>query len=158
VSKFWNDFKEFALRGNVVDLAVGIIIGSAFTTIVNSLVDDIIMPPIGLLVGGDEFSDLYMVIKQGSTPGPYPSLADAQAAGAATINYGIFINNVVVFFIVALAVFVLIRGMNRLYLSKQSGEQEEETTKTCPFCKQAIPIEAIRCPFCTSELQIAPAT
>jgi large conductance mechanosensitive channel len=155
----WKDFKEFALRGNVIDLAIGIIIGSAFTTIVQSLVNDIIMPPIGLLLGGVEFSDFYWLLQQGQSPGPYATLEDAQAAGAVTINYGLFINNVIVFLIVALATFLIVRSMNRLYATTQRGKLEEEeeapTTKACDYCKEMIPIEAVRCPHCTSHLEAA---
>jgi large conductance mechanosensitive channel len=154
----WKEFREFALRGSVVDLAIGIIIGSAFTTIINSLVNDILMPPIGLLLGGVDFSDLLVVLQQGAPAGPYPSLAAAQAAGAVTLNYGLFINNIIVFLIVAFATFLLVRGMNRLYLDKQRGEVDEEpTTKTCPYCAETIPVMASRCPRCTSQLEAAPA-
>lgn len=152
----WNDLKEFALRGNVVDLAIGIIIGSAFTTIVRSLVDDILMPAIGLLLGDVNFADLFILLEPGDPTGPYTTLEAAQAAGAVTINYGIFINNVITFLIVALVTFFLVRGMNRLYLASQEGEQpkeEEPTTKTCPYCQETIPIKATRCPQCTSQLE-----
>lgn len=154
----WNDFKEFALRGNVVDLAIGIIIGSAFTTIVKSLVDDVIMPPIGLLLGNVNFADFYWVIKPGNTPGPYGPLANAQEAGAVTINYGVFINNLIAFLIVAIVTFLIVRGMNQLYMASQRSEGQEEaapTTKSCNYCKETIPVEAIRCPFCTSHLETA---
>jgi large conductance mechanosensitive channel len=156
----WKDFKDFALRGNVVDLAIGIIIGSAFTTIVKSLVDDVIMPPIGLLLGNVNFADLYLVIKAGETPGPYGPLANAQAAGAVTINYGVFINNLIAFLIVAIVTFLIVRGMNRLYMASQSSEEQPEaapTTKSCDYCKETIPVEAIRCPYCTSHLEVAAA-
>jgi large conductance mechanosensitive channel len=148
----WKEFKEFAVRGNVVDMAVGIIIGAAFGTIVKSLVSDIIMPPIGLLLGNVDFSNLYAVLKQGTVAGPYASLADAQAAGAVTINYGAFINTIISFIIIAFAVFLLIRSINRLKRKKEEPAAEP-TTKTCPFCQSAIPIKATRCPFCTSELK-----
>jgi large conductance mechanosensitive channel len=144
------DFKEFAMRGNVVDMAVGIIIGGAFGTIVKSLVDDILMPPIGLLLGGVDFSNLFFVLKQGSKPGPYATLAEAKAAGAVSINFGVFLNNVISFLIVGFAVFLLIRGINAL------RRQEEATpvanTKECPYCTSAIPIKASRCPHCTSQV------
>ncbi|MBN1995425.1 MAG: large conductance mechanosensitive channel protein MscL [Anaerolineae bacterium] len=145
------EFKEFALRGNVVDMAVGIIIGAAFGTIVKSLVDDIIMPPIGLLLGGVDFNNLYILLKAGTPPSPYPSLAEAQAAGAVTINYGLFINAVVSFLIVAWVVFLLIRGINRLQ-RKEEAPPAEPTTKECGYCHSTIPIKATRCPYCTSEL------
>jgi large conductance mechanosensitive channel len=146
------EFREFAMRGNVVDMAVGIIIGAAFGTIVKSLVSDVIMPPIGLLLGNVDFSNLFVVLKQGATAGPYASLADAQAAGAVSINYGAFINTVISFIIVAFAVFLVIRGINRMKRQKEEPVAEP-TTKTCPFCQSSIPIKATRCPFCTSQLK-----
>jgi large conductance mechanosensitive channel len=146
------EVKEFAMRGNVVDMAVGIIIGVAFGTIVKSLVSDIIMPPIGLLLGNVDFTNLFVVLKQGATAGPYASLADAQAAGAVSINYGAFINTIISFIIVAFAVFLLIRSINKLKRQKEEPAAEP-TTKTCPFCQSAIPIKATRCPFCTSDLK-----
>ena len=146
------EFKEFAMRGNVVDMAVGIIIGAAFGTIVTSLVSDVIMPPIGLLLGNVDFSNLFVVLKQGAVSGPYESLAAAKAAGAVTINYGTFVNTLISFIIVAFAVFLLIRGINSL---KRKSEEPaaEPTTKTCVFCHSVIPIKAVRCPFCTSQLK-----
>jgi len=147
----FQEFKKFALRGNVLDMAVGIIIGSAFSTIVNSLVNDIIMPPAGMLLGGMDFENLYLLIKAGESGGPYPSLADAQAAGAVTVNYGRFINSLVSFLIVAFVLFLLIRGMNRLQRKKKE-ETPEPTTKECPYCMTDIPKGAKRCPHCTSQL------
>lgn len=146
------EFKEFAMRGNVVDMAVGIIIGAAFGTIVKSLVSDVIMPPIGLLLGNVDFSNLFVVLRQGATAGPYTSLADAQAAGAVSINYGAFINTIISFIIVAFAVFLVIRGINKMKRQKEEPATEP-TTKTCPFCQSSIPIKATRCPFCTSQLK-----
>jgi large conductance mechanosensitive channel len=146
------EFKEFAMRGNVVDMAVGIIIGAAFGTIVKSLVSDVIMPPIGLLLGNVDFGNLFAVLKQGETAAPYASLADAQAAGAVTINYGAFINTVISFVIVAFAVFLLIRSINKMKRPKEEPAPEP-TTKTCPFCQSTIPIKATRCPFCTSDIK-----
>ena len=145
------EFKAFAMRGNVVDMAVGIIIGAAFGTIVKSLVADVIMPPIGLLLGNVDFSNLFVVLKEGSTAGPYLSLAEAQTAGAVTINYGFFINTVISFVIVAFAVFLVIKSINRLK-KKEEAAPPEPTTKECPFCFTAIPIQAKRCPNCTSAL------
>jgi len=145
------EFKEFAMKGNVVDMAVGIIIGGAFGTIVKSLVSDVIMPPIGLLLGGVDFSELFAVIKAGETAGPYLTLADAQAAGAVTVNYGVFINNVVSFLIVAFAVFLLVKSINSMR-RKEEAPPAEPTTKECPFCATEIAIKATRCPNCTSEL------
>ncbi len=142
------EFKEFVMRGNVVDMAVGIIIGAAFGTIVKSLVSDIIMPPIGLLLGNVDFSNLFTVLKEGAkAAGPYASLADAQAAGAVTINYGVFINTIISFIIVAFAIFLIIRKINEL-----KTPPAEPTTKDCPFCLTSIPIKATRCPHCTSKL------
>jgi len=146
------EFKEFAMRGNVVDMAVGIIIGAAFGTIVKSLVSDIIMPPIGLLLGNVDFSNLFVVLKQGATAGPYASLTDAQAAGAVSINYGAFVNTVTSFVIVAFAVFLVIRSINRLKRQEEEPAAEP-TTRSCPYCQSTIPIKATRCPFCTSELK-----
>jgi large conductance mechanosensitive channel len=145
------EFKEFVLRGNVVDMAVGIIIGAAFGTIVASLVGDIIMPPIGLLLGGVDFANFFILLKVGSPAAPYASLADAQAAGAVTINYGVFINAVVSFLVVALVMFLLIRSINRLK-REEEAPLAEPTTKECPFCLSTIPIKATRCAYCTSEL------
>jgi len=150
----FKEFKEFAMKGNVVDMAVGIIIGAAFGLIVKSLVADILMPPIGLLLGNVDFSNLFVVMKEGATPGPFLALADAQKAGAVTINYGLFINTVINFVIVAFAIFMLIRGLNRLKREKEA-QAEEPTKKDCPHCLSSIPIKATRCPFCTSEQQAA---
>ena len=148
------EFKEFAMRGNVVDMAVGIIIGGAFGLIVKVLVSDVIMPPIGLLMGGVDFSNLFLVLQEGTPPGPYAALADAQAAGAVTINYGVFANTVISFLIVAFAVFLLIRGINKLKREEEKPE-EAPTTKDCNFCFSSIPIQASRCPQCTSQLEAA---
>jgi len=145
------EFKEFAMRGNVVDMAVGIIIGGAFGTIVKSLVADVIMPPIGLALGGVDFSNLFLTLKDGGTAGPYETLAGAQEAGAVVISYGVFLNAVISFLIVAFAVFLLIRSINRLQREKEAPPAEP-TTKDCPFCLSAIPIKATRCPNCTSQL------
>ena len=145
------EFKEFTLRGNVIDMAVGIIIGAAFGTIVKSLVNDIIMPPIGLLLGDVDFASLFILLKSGSPAAPYVSLADAQAAGAVTINYGLFVNAVVSFLIVALVMFLLIRNMNRMK-REEEAPPAEPTTKECPYCLSTIPIKASRCAHCTSQL------
>ena len=145
------EFKKFAMRGNVVDMAVGIIIGGAFGTIVKSLVADVIMPPIGLLLGGVDFSNLFITLKEGATAGPYDTLAVAQEAGAVTISYGLFFNAVLSFVIVAFAVFLLIRSINKLQ-EEEEAPPEEPTTKECPFCCSSIPIKATRCGNCTSEL------
>lgn len=146
----FKEFKEFVMRGNVVDMAVGIIMGAAFGTIVKSLVADVLMPPIGLLMGGVDFSDLFVVIKEGATAAPYASLTNAQAAGAVTVNYGLFLNTVISFLIVSGAIFMLIKGLNTLH--RKEEESEEVTTKECPFCLSTIALKAIRCPKCTSEI------
>ena len=147
------EFKEFVMRGNVVDMAVGIIIGAAFGTIINSLVSDVIMPPIGLLFGNIDFSNLFIVLRQGAKEaGPYGSLAAAKAAGAVSINYGFFINTVISFVIVAFAVFLLIRGVNQLK-RQEAAPPAAPTTKECPYCLSTIPIKAMRCGHCTSELK-----
>jgi len=148
----FKEFKEFAMRGSVVDMAVGIIIGAAFGTIIKSLVADIIMPPIGLLLGNVDFSNLFVVIKQGSVSGTFATVAEAQKAGAVTINYGLFINTIISFLIVAFAIFLVIRSLNKLKREKETPP-EEPTTKECPHCFLEIPIKATRCGFCTSELQ-----
>lgn len=146
------EFKEFAMRGNVVDMAVGIIIGGAFGTIVKSLVSDVMMPPIGLLLGGVDFSDLFLTLKEGAVAGPYATLEMAQKAGAVTISYGLFLNAVISFMIVAFAVFILIKALNKLQREK-AQPAAEPTTKECPHCFSTIAIKATRCPNCTSELK-----
>jgi large conductance mechanosensitive channel len=147
------EFKAFAMRGNVLDLAVGIIIGGAFGTIVKSLVDDVIMPPIGLALGNVDFSNLFVLLKAGpKAPPPYASLADAHAAGAVTLNYGVFINSIIAFLIVAFAVFLVVRAANRM-MPKEA--EAAPSTKECPYCRMAIPVGATRCPQCTSDLKAA---
>ncbi len=149
----FDEFKKFIMRGNVLDLAVGIIIGAAFGAIVKSLVDDVIMPPIGLALGNVDFSDLFLLLKDGAKAAPpYATLADAQAAGAVTLNYGLFINQIVTFLIVAFAVFMVVRVANRL---QGPPPAPAATTKDCPYCKTSIPLGAVRCPHCTSELSRA---
>lgn len=145
------EFREFTMRGNVLDMAVGIIIGGAFGTIVSSFVNDILMPPIGLLLGDVDFANLFFVLKEGNPPAPYSTVTLAQDAGAVTINYGIFINAIVSFLIVAFALFLVIRTMNRLQ-REEVAPPAEPTSKECPYCKTEIPIGATRCPHCTSEL------
>jgi large conductance mechanosensitive channel len=147
----FKEFKEFAMRGNVVDMAVGIVIGAAFGTIVKSFVADVLMPPIGMLMGGVDFSNLFAVIKQGDPVGPYAALADAQGAGAVTLNYGLFINTVISFLIVAFAVFLVIKAINSMK-REEEAPPAEPTTKECEFCFTEISIKATRCPNCTSEL------
>lgn len=146
------EFKEFAMRGNVVDMAVGIIIGAAFGKIVDSMVADVIMPPIGLLLGSVDFTNLYVVLKEGATTlAAGAPLAEAKKAGAVTLNYGVFINFIISFVIVAFSVFLLIRGMNRLK-RKEETAPAAPTTKECPHCASSIAIKATRCPHCTSQL------
>ncbi len=145
----FKEFKEFAMHGNVVDMAVGIIIGAAFGLIVKSLVDDVIMPPIGVILGNIDFANLFVVLKEGKVAGPYASVAAAKQAGAVTLNYGLFINTIINFTIVGFAIFLMIRTMNRL---KKEKPAPDPTTKECPYCFSSIPIQASRCPHCTSEL------
>ena len=147
----FKEFREFAMRGNVIDLAVGVVIGAAFGSIVKSLVDDIIMPPIGLLIGKVNFADLFITLKAGTTPGPYATVAAAKAAGAVTMNVGQFINSVVSFVLIAFSVFLLVKVVNRLY-QKKDAAAPAPATRDCPFCATAIPLAATRCPHCTSML------
>ncbi len=142
------EFKEFIARGNAIDLAVGVVIGAAFGAIVTSLVNDIIMPTVGLLLGGANFSQFFVVLKEGSTAAPYATVAAAREVGAVTLNYGVFVNAVVSFLIIAFAVFVIIKGINRM----RGPAKEGPSTKDCPFCLTAVPLAATRCPACTSEL------
>jgi large conductance mechanosensitive channel len=144
----WKEFKEFAMRGNVVDLAVGLIIGAAFGRIVNSLVNDLLLPPLGLALGKVDFSNLFLTLSGTH----YPTLAQAKAVGAPTLNYGVFLNTVVNFLIVAFAIFLLVRGINRVR-RHQEAPAAEPTTKPCPYCDSAISLRAICCPQCTSDLQ-----
>lgn len=147
----FKEFKDFAMRGNVIDMAVGIIIGASFGAIIKSLVADILMPPIGLLLGDVDFANLFIVMREGVSPGPYLSLALAQEAGAVTLNYGLFINTIISFLIVAFLVFLLIRSINRLKKEEEAAPAEP-TTKECLYCMTTIPVKAVRCPHCTSEL------
>jgi large conductance mechanosensitive channel len=143
------EFREFALRGNVLDMAIGIIIGAAFGKIITSFVNDILMPPIGLLLGSVDFSNLFVSL----SGQPYATLAEAQAAGAATINYGLFINTVLDFVIVAFVVFLFVRQVNRT--RREEEAPPAEPTKECPHCLSTVPLKATRCPHCTSELEVA---
>jgi large conductance mechanosensitive channel len=148
---FLREFREFAVRGNVVDMAVGIIIGAAFTTVVQSFVNDILMPPVSLLLGGESaFQELFIVLKAGTVPGPYLTPEAAKAAGAVTLNLGMFLKAIVVFTIVAFATFMLVRTVNRL--RRDEAPPPPPSTAKCPFCVTDIPIAAVRCPHCTSEL------
>jgi large conductance mechanosensitive channel len=145
----FKEFKEFIVRGNVMEIAIGFIVGGAFGTIAKSMVSDVMMPPIGLLLGGVDFANFFVVLKQGAKPAPYHALADAQAAGAVTINYGVFLNTVISFLVVSLAVFILVKSINKL---KRQEAPAEPITKECPHCFSAISIKATRCPQCTSAL------
>jgi large conductance mechanosensitive channel len=144
-------FRDFVMRGNVLDLAVAVIIGAAFTKVINSLVDDIIMPPIGLLLGKVDFSNLFIVLKQGAkAAGPYATLADAKAAGAVTLNYGFFISGVITFLIVAFCVYLIVRSFARIGPKKAEAPA---STKECPYCLSKIPLNARKCAFCTADLK-----
>ena len=154
IKNFISEFKKFAMRGNVIDMAVGIIIGAAFGRIVDSLVKDVLMPPLGLLLGRVDFANLYLILKEGNPAGHYSSLDLAQKAGAVTINYGAFLNNIISFLIVAFAVFLLIKGINKLQEQMTHADKTAPaTTKPCPYCFSTIDIKATRCPDCTSSLK-----
>jgi large conductance mechanosensitive channel len=159
----FGEFRKFIMRGNVMDLAVGFILGGAFGTIVKSLVDDIIMPPIGLLLGKTDFSNLFFVVKEGATPGPYATLKLAREAGATAIGYGVFFNALVAFLIVGFAVFMLVRAMNKMEAKfeakfvKEKPKPGEPTEKKCPYCLSTIPYAATRCGHCTSQFETAKA-
>jgi len=142
----FKEFKEFAMRGNVLDLAIGVILGGAFGKIVSSFVTDIMMPPIGLVLGKVDFSNLYFALDGGK----YTSLAEAKKVGAPTLNYGLFVNQVIDFVIVAFAIFLVIKGINRLH---KAAPPAAATTRPCPYCLSAVPLAATRCPACTSELK-----
>ena len=142
------EFKEFALKGNMVDMAVGIIIGGAFGTIIKSLVDDIMMPPLGMVTGGIDFREQFLVLKSGTAEGPYASLAAAKSAGATVLSYGSFITNLISFGILAFAVFLMVKGMNRLRTEAPAAP----STRDCPYCLTKIPIKATRCPACTATV------
>ncbi len=147
----WKEFKDFILRGNVIDLAVAVVIGAAFGAIVKSLVEDVIMPPIGLLLGGVDFANIFAVLKGGDPAGPYAALSDAKAAGAVTMNFGVFINTLISFLIIAFVIFLLVRTINRMR-KKSEEPAPAPNTKDCPYCLSSIPIKATRCAHCTSEL------
>ena len=155
----FREFSRFARRGNIMDLAIGFTVGAAFNSIAKSLVDDILMPPLGLLLGRADFAGLFLVLSPGpDMPPPYPTLAAAESAGAVTLNYGAFINSIVAFLIVALVMFLIIRGLNRIdeeldeHFGEDKAQPEEPTEKKCRFCRSIIAYRAIRCPRCTSNL------
>lgn len=145
------EFKEFAMRGNVLDLAIAVVIGTAFGAISKSLVDDVIMPPFGLLLGNVDFGDMFFTLQAGNPAGPYATLAVARDAGAVTLNYGAFLNTIINFLIIAFAMFLIVRAVNR-FEKKEAALPAEPTTKECPHCFTEIAIKATRCPNCTSEL------
>lgn len=160
MSSILEDFRKFAMRGNMIDLAIGFTVGAAFSTVAKSLVDDLIMPVVGLVIGNVDFEDLFILLREGTEKAPpYTTVADAQAAGAVTFNYGIFVNNVITFLVVALAMFFIIRLVNRIddELEAEFGEEPKEegqpTEKKCPYCLSTIPFKAVRCPACTSDLR-----
>lgn len=144
------EFREFIIKGNVLDMAIGIIIGVAFGAVVNSAVNDIIMPPIGLLLGRINFANLFVILKEGHLPSPYNTVNAANEAGAVTLNYGLFINTIISFIIIALVVFLIIKAVNRF---RKKEEPKPEESKDCPFCFSSIHIKAIKCPNCTADLK-----
>ncbi|WP_350356701.1 large conductance mechanosensitive channel protein MscL [Fodinibius salsisoli] len=149
----WKEFKEFAIKGNVIDMAVGIIIGAAFTSVVQSLVKDVLLPALSPITGSIDFSSAFLVIKPGATPGPYESLQVAKEAGATILSYGTFINASISFFLVAFAVFVLVKNINRLKRPEEKPAPEIPKIKECTYCFTEIPVKASRCPHCTSQLE-----
>lgn len=152
------EFKEFALRGSVIDMAIGFTVGAAFTALVKSGVTNLLMPPLGLLLGDRGFRDNFWLMRAGDPPPPYDTVEAAEAAGAVIWKYGLFIDELIAFLIVAWAIFLVVRGVNRLERSRHEVPPDEPTTKACPWCQSDIAVEAVRCPFCTSDLDEAPAT
>lgn len=157
MKKIFAEFKEFVMQGDVVDLAIGIVIGSAFSVIVNSFVDNLLMPPLGLLFGDVNFSDLFIILKQGAqTISSDASLQMAKDAGAVTFNYGQFVTDLIIFLILAIGIFLIVKGINSLKKQMESTDESEEeapSDKECPYCCKTIPLDASRCPFCTSSLE-----
>lgn len=149
----WKEFKEFAARGNVLDMAVGIVVGVAFGTVVKSFVDDVLMPPIGVLIGGVDFQDLFLVVRSGNPPGPYETIEAANGAGAVTLRWGIFVNATLTFLIVILMMFLFVRTVVRRLETKEEAEAEA-APRTCGFCRRPVAEDATRCPHCTSEIGI----
>jgi len=156
LSSMLEEYKKFAVKGNVIDMAVGIIVGAAFGTVVQSLVRDVLTPPLGLLTGGADFENLFVVLREGSPEAPYATLQAAQNAGAVTINVGVFINALISFLIVTFAVFLLVRYINQLR-EPDEGPPPPASVKKCPHCISDVPTQATRCPHCTSELEVAEA-
>jgi len=156
MKKLFQDFKDFLMRGNAVDLAIGIIIGSAFSAVVNSIVNNLLMPPFGLLLGNVDFQDLFVVLRQGEQAlPPNATLAMAQEMGAVTLNYGQFLTDLISFILLGFGVFLIVKAINKLNEKAKPTTEEEATEKDCPFCHKSIPIEAVRCPFCTSQIDQA---
>lgn len=165
MKKLFQEFQEFIIRGNAIDLAIGIIIGAAFSVVVNSIVDNLLMPPFGLILGNVNFQDLYIVLRQGEQVlPPNATLEMAREIGAVTLNYGQFLTDLISFILLGLGVFLIVRGINQLNakmsqikanLSADEQSSEELTEKDCPFCQKSIPVKAVRCPYCTSELGTA---
>lgn len=147
-----DEFKDFIAKGNVLDLAVAVIIGIAFGAVVKSLVDNVIMPPVGVLLGGADFSNLFVVLKEGTLGGPYGSIADATADGASVLGYGVFINTIVNFLIIAFVVFMIVRSVNKMKRKQEAEEEKEPTEKDCPKCLLNVPIKATKCGHCTSDI------
>ncbi|HLC17608.1 MAG TPA: large conductance mechanosensitive channel protein MscL [Thermodesulfobacteriota bacterium] len=150
----WKEFKEFAMKGNVMDMAVGIMIGTAFNSIIRSLVSDVVMPPIGLVLGEVDISDFFIVLKHGVEPGPYTTLSQAQGAGAVTINYGLFMNAFTSFLIIAMTMFLLVDSLKKLKRREEVAEVKP-AARECPYCASSISLKATRCPNCTSELAVS---
>lgn len=149
----WKDFKEFAIKGNVIDMAVGIIIGAAFTSVVQSLVKDVLMPALGILMSNIDFANAYILLKEGTTSAPYANLQAADEAGAVVIKYGLFINATISFLLVAFAVFMLVKYINKLKRPEEKPQPEIPKVKECPYCYSEIPLKAIKCPNCISVLE-----
>lgn len=154
----WAEFRQFVRRGNVMDMAVAIAVGTAFTNLVKSLVADIIMPPMGIFLGYADFSNLFVVLKEGAEPSPYATLEAANAAGAVTLRYGLFINTVVSLLIISLTVFFIIKALNRIMRELKPAATPAPTTTACPYCQMQISPKALRCPHCTSQLEATQET
>lgn len=160
----FNDFRKFLLRGNIIDLLIGFTVGASFANVAKSFVSDVLMPPIGVILGRTDFSSLFWLVKEGTTPGPYHTLSDAQRAGAVTINYGLFLNNVISLLIVGLAVYILVKFINRVndqleefpLVKRKKRSPEEPSLKKCPYCLTTIPYRAVKCSACTADLSLNP--
>ena len=157
-SKFIGEFKEFAVKGNLVDMAVGFILGGGLAAVVKVFVEQVLMPPVGLVLGGVDFANLFIVLREGTPPAPYATMADASAAGAVTLGYGLVVNSVITFLVVAFAAFILVRGVNRLRRQQSDPAQPpaDPVTRNCPRCIAEIPKAATRCSHCTSDVEPIP--